>query len=238
MPDGLLVQADLSGSMTGRIRSWSPGRSVTYLMRSRTSSVQSPCGERTLWLVSVEPGAVSGRNGPPGRECSMVTFMSCPWGTYCRRVRGLERRSGCLADGRAGFPGGGARRVGAVVEVDDGGGATVGAEGGCCRVGGVGSALPLPEVVSELAGGGAGVAQGGGQLAVLVGGRSRREGRSGERQADPRFVSGDSLCGAPNYAELVRRPALTWAFAWRGTPHSQRPSKKLRSRSVAVKRSG
>ena len=46
------------------------------------------------------------------------------------------------------------------------------------------------------------------------------------------------LCGVQDYAELARWPAWTRTISWSGTPHSQRASRKSRSRSVAVKRSG
>ena len=46
------------------------------------------------------------------------------------------------------------------------------------------------------------------------------------------------LCRVRDYAELARRPAWAWAIGWTGTLHSQRASRKSRSRSVAVKRSG
>ena len=41
-----------------------------------------------------------------------------------------------------------------------------------------------------------------------------------------------------SYAELARGAAWTGSIAWSGTPHSQRASRKSRSRSLAVKRSG
>ena len=51
-------------------------------------------------------------------------------------------------------------------------------------------------------------------------------------------VTKAALCRVLDYAESARRAASASVFGWIGTPHNQSASRKSRSRSVAVKRSG